>query len=104
MNFFKLLALVVIISFSGCATMHSYSLSDPAAADTKGTEISVEETTSTYFHLNNPVFAGNIQEDLLKQCPRGRVVGTRTWLNMREWLGWVQNYTLTANALCVAAK
>jgi len=103
MKFSKIIFLAALLSFPGCAVMHSYSLTDPVATDTKGREITAEETTTTVLQIDTPVFPGNIQETLRKQCPDGRVVGTRSWLTMREWV-LVQYYVLTANALCVASK
>ena len=86
------------LSLSGCVLIHSSAISG-----TSGGGSAVTATFSDYgiLHLSEPSnLASGANADLIKRCQSGQLTDVQTELSMRDWFLIVQNYTLTANAVC----
>jgi hypothetical protein len=98
---FWLVAPMVIaaMALSGCIFLRSSSISDSAG---KGNPISAQASDMGYLLLVPP---GDVTEaaadQLMNSCPTGKLTDVQTEMNLRNFFSIVQQYTVTANGVCM---
>jgi hypothetical protein len=95
---FRTLAVGVLLSLSACVLVHSSAISESSGG---GSAVNAEYSDYGILHLSAP---SNLTSDanaaLAKTCQSGMLSDVQTEMSMRDWFLIVQNYTVTATAVC----
>ncbi len=90
---------MVAVSVSGCVFLRSASISDSIG---KGNAVSAQASDNGYLVLIAPSNVTQAAADqLVSQCPSGKVTNVQTELTLRDFFGIVQSYEATANGVCL---
>jgi hypothetical protein len=88
-----------LLGTSGCVFLRSASISDSAG---KGTAVTAQASDNGYLVLIAPSNVTQAAADqLVSQCPSGKVTDVQTELTLRDFFGIVQMYQATANGVCL---
>jgi hypothetical protein len=94
----RTLAVGVLLSLSACVFVHSSAISESTGG---GSAVNAEYSDYGILHLSAPLsLTSNANAALAKQCQSGMLSDVQTELSMRDWFLIVQNYTVTATAVC----
>lgn len=99
-----LLSLIFVVSFVGCASVNSVSLSSIPATRNKEVKVEASRVIILGFNFNND-YVDNMAEDLKAQCPNGVVRGILTKdevINYFLFLVWERK--VTATGYCLQAR
>lgn len=100
-NVFKLsLAAVLVIGFSGCASLNSVSLTSVPAHRTHPVKTERSKWIILGFNFDND-FVDDAIDDLKRQCPNGRVTGILTKDEVIAYVLFWQR-RITASGYCLA--
>lgn len=92
------LAMGLCLSLSACVLVHSSSISESTGG---GSPVNAAFSDYGLVHLTAPAnLTADANAALVKQCQSGVLSDVQTELSMRDWLGIVQYYTVTATAAC----
>ncbi len=95
---FRTAAIGACLLLSSCVLIHSSSISETSGG---GSEVTAKHSDYGLLHLSAPL---NLTTDanaaLAKQCQSGMLSDVQTELSMRDWFLIVQEYTVTATAVC----
>lgn len=95
---FRTVAIGVCLLLSGCAFIESGSISEASGS---GSQVTATCREHGLFHLGAPLnITSEANAELVKQCQSGILTDVQTELSMRDWFLIVQQYTLTASAVC----
>ena len=100
----KFLVLLASLSFVGCASVNSVSLSSIPAARNKEVKAEASRVIILGFNFNND-FVDNMAEDLKAQCPNGVVRGILTKDEVIQYfLFFVWERKVSATGYCSQAR
>ena len=92
------LAVSVCLLLSACVFVHSSAISESTGG---GSAVNAEYSDYGILHLTAPSsLTSDANAALAKTCQSGMLSDVQTELSMRDWFLIVQNYTVTATAVC----
>jgi hypothetical protein len=87
------------MALSGCIFLRSSSISDSAG---KGNPVSAQASDMGYLLLVPPGDVTQVAADqLMTSCASGKLTDVQTEMSMRNFFSIVQQYTVTANGVCM---
>jgi hypothetical protein len=97
-NAARVAAVIAALSLSGCILIYSSAISSKSG---NGAAVSAQASDMGYLMLVAPQnLTQTANSQLMAQCSSGKVTDVQTELNVRNFFGIVQLYTLNVAGLC----